>query len=42
MKAIVITKHGAPEVLKLQEYPTPEISGDQVLIEVRGGRDQPS
>jgi NADPH2:quinone reductase len=35
MKAIVITKHGAPEVLKLQEYPTPEISGDQVLIEVR-------
>jgi NADPH2:quinone reductase len=31
----VITKHGAPEVLKLQEYPTPEISGDQVLIEVR-------
>lgn len=35
MKAIVITKHGAPEVLKLQEYPTPEISGDQVLIEVK-------
>lgn len=35
MKAIVITKHGASEVLKLQEYPTPEISGDQVLIEVR-------
>lgn len=34
MKAIVITKPGAPEVLKLQEYPTPEISGDQVLIEV--------
>lgn len=35
MKAIVITKYGAPEVLKLQEYPTPEISGDQVLIEVK-------
>lgn len=35
MKAIVITKHGGPEVLKLQEYPTPEISGDQVLIEVK-------
>ncbi|MDP9955804.1 putative PIG3 family NAD(P)H quinone oxidoreductase [Epilithonimonas hungarica] len=35
MKAVVITKYGAPEVLKLQEYPTPEISGDEVLIEVK-------
>jgi putative PIG3 family NAD(P)H quinone oxidoreductase len=35
MKAIVITKYGAPEVLQLKEYPTPEISGDQVLIEVK-------
>ncbi len=35
MKAIVITKSGGPEVLKFQEYPTPEISGDQVLIEVK-------
>lgn len=35
MKAIVITRYGAPEVLKLQEYPTPEISGDEVLIEVK-------
>lgn len=35
MKAIVITKPGGPEVLKLQEYPTPEISGDEVLIEVK-------
>jgi putative PIG3 family NAD(P)H quinone oxidoreductase len=35
MKAIAITKYGAPEVLKLQEYPTLEISGDQVLIEVK-------
>ncbi|WP_027386304.1 NAD(P)H-quinone oxidoreductase [Chryseobacterium gregarium] len=35
MEAIIITKHGAPEVLKLQECPTPEISGDQVLIEVK-------
>lgn len=35
MKAIVITKYGGPEVLKLQEYPTPEISGDEVLIEVK-------
>ncbi len=35
MKAIVITQHGAPEVLKLQERPAPQISGDQVLIEVK-------
>ncbi|MCS3531680.1 NAD(P)H-quinone oxidoreductase [Chryseobacterium sp. JUb7] len=35
MKAVVITKYGAPEVLKLQEYATPEINGDQVLIEVK-------
>ncbi|MFC3161253.1 putative NAD(P)H quinone oxidoreductase, PIG3 family [Chryseobacterium arachidis] len=35
MKAIVITKHGAPDVLQLKEYPAPEVSGDQVLIEVK-------
>ncbi len=35
MKAIVITKPGGPEVMALKEYPTPEISGDQVLIEVK-------
>jgi len=35
MKAIVITKYGGPEVLQLQEYPTPELEGDQVLIEVK-------
>ncbi|TDO19759.1 NAD(P)H-quinone oxidoreductase [Pedobacter duraquae] len=35
MKAIVITRHGGPEVLKLQDYPKPEIHGDQVLIEVK-------
>ncbi|KRT15480.1 zinc-binding dehydrogenase [Pedobacter ginsenosidimutans] len=35
MKVVVITKYGAPEVLKLQEYPIPEISGDEVLIEVK-------
>ena len=35
MKAIIITKYGGPEVLKLQEYPTPEISGNEVLIEVK-------
>ncbi|MCJ8153012.1 NAD(P)H-quinone oxidoreductase [Chryseobacterium sp. SSA4.19] len=35
MKAIVITKYGGPDVLELKEYPTPEISGDEVLIEVK-------
>lgn len=35
MKAVIITKYGAPEVLQLKEYPTPEISGDEVLIEVK-------
>jgi NADPH2:quinone reductase len=35
MKAILITKPGGPDVLELQEYPTPEISGDEVLIEVK-------
>lgn len=35
MEAIVITKSGGPEVLALKEYPTPEISGDQLLIEVK-------
>ncbi len=35
MKAVLITQYGAPDVLKLSEYPTPEISGDQVLIEVK-------
>ncbi|WP_449386811.1 NAD(P)H-quinone oxidoreductase [Chryseobacterium lineare] len=35
MKAIVITKFGGPNVLELKEYPTPEISGDEVLIEVK-------
>ncbi len=35
MEAVVITKPGGPEVLALKEYPTPEISGDQVLIEVK-------
>lgn len=35
MKAVVITEFGGPEVLKIQDYPTPEIYGDQVLIEVK-------
>ncbi|WP_312900475.1 alcohol dehydrogenase catalytic domain-containing protein, partial [Chryseobacterium taichungense] len=35
MKAIVITKYGAPEVLQLKEYPTPKIDRDEVLIDVK-------
>lgn len=35
MKAIVITQSGGPDVLKLQEYPTPKVNGDKVLIEVK-------
>lgn len=35
MKAIVITAYGKADVLKERDYPTPEISGDQVLIAVR-------
>ena len=35
MKAIVITAYGAPEVLKIQERPLPEISADEVLIKVK-------
>lgn len=35
MKAIVITQSGAPDVLKLQDYPIPEVSTDQILIEVK-------
>lgn len=35
MKAIVITEFGGPDVLKLQERTVPEISGDEVLIEVK-------
>lgn len=35
MKAIVIMQPGAPDVLKLQDYPTPEVKADEILIEVK-------
>jgi len=35
MKAIVITEYGGPNVLKVKDLPTPEVSGDEVLIEVK-------
>lgn len=34
MKAVVITEPGGPEVLQLQERPTPEIAADEILIKV--------
>lgn len=35
MKAIVITHYGSAEALQEREYPTPTISGEKVLIEVK-------
>ncbi len=35
MKAIVITGVGGPEVLELQDVPTPEPQGDQIRVRVR-------
>lgn len=35
MKAIVISKHGGPEVLELREVPDPEPSAEDVLVRVR-------
>ncbi len=35
MKAITFAQHGAPEVLKLAQVPDPQISPNEVLVEVR-------
>ena len=35
MKAIVITQPGGPEVLRFQDYPTPEAGREDVLIQVK-------
>lgn len=34
MKAVVINKYGAPEVLQFQDIPKPEIKSDQMLVKV--------
>src|SRR3954447_15365270 len=34
MRAIIVTKHGGPEVLELQDVPDPEPGPRQVLVEV--------
>ncbi|UOE37555.1 NAD(P)H-quinone oxidoreductase [Chryseobacterium oryzae] len=35
MKAVVITEYGAPEVLKTEDRPIPEIGKDDVLVKVK-------
>jgi NADPH2:quinone reductase len=35
MKAIVVSEFGAPEVLKLEEIPTPEFDEHQILVRVK-------
>jgi len=35
MKAVVIPRHGGPEVLEYREVPDPEISSNEVLVRVR-------
>ncbi|MCJ2185440.1 zinc-binding dehydrogenase [Novosphingobium beihaiensis] len=35
MRAIIISQHGGPEVLQIEERPDPVPTGDQVLIEVK-------
>ncbi|MEA2657735.1 MAG: NADPH:quinone reductase, partial [Candidatus Binatota bacterium] len=34
MKAIVLRQFGAPEVLRLEEVPTPKPTADEILIKV--------
>ena len=36
MKAVVITHFGGPEVLEIQDVPTPQPGPDEVLVRVRG------
>jgi NADPH2:quinone reductase len=35
MKAVVITRFGGPEVLEIQDVPTPECAPDEILVRVR-------
>ena len=35
MKAVVITRFGGPEVLKIQDVPKPEPDSNEVLVHVR-------
>ena len=43
MRAVVITRHGAPEVLQVQERPEPHAGRGEVLIDVpRPGSTSPT
>lgn len=35
MKAIVVKEYGAPEVMKLEEVPTPKVEANQVLVKIK-------
>ena len=35
MKAVVITRFGGPEVLEIQDVPTPQPGPDEILVRVR-------
>ncbi len=35
MKATVFHEHGGPEVLKYEDFPTPELNDDQVLVQIK-------
>jgi NADPH:quinone reductase len=37
MKALVITRHGGPEVLEIEEVPPPVAKADEVLVKVEAG-----
>jgi len=34
MKAIVVRQYGEPDVMKVEDVPTPEPSGSQVLVKI--------
>lgn len=36
MKAVLLHEHGGPEKLKYDDFPTPEIANNEVLIKVKG------
>src|SRR6185436_9527070 len=36
MRAVVITRFGGPEVLEIQDVPTPQPQSEEVLVQVRG------
>jgi NADPH2:quinone reductase len=42
MRAVVLRQFGDPKLLKVEEVPTPEPNGDEVLVEVRAASINPS